>query len=76
VQGRDILAIARHLVRLLQDEGLAAEGRVGEAVAFDPDRHEPLGGDMLMSPGQPAVVCLVGMTWRGRVVCRAGVEPA
>src|SRR5262249_20705378 len=54
VQARDVLAVARRLVRLLDDEGLTPEGAVGAPVAFDPDRHEPLGGDL--APGQPAVV--------------------
>ena len=68
-------AVARRLVRLLEDEGLTPEGRIGEAVAFDPDRHEPLGGDFAPRPGQPAVVRLVGVSWRGRVLCKAGVGP-
>jgi molecular chaperone GrpE (heat shock protein) len=75
VQARDVLAVARRLVRLLEDEGLAAEGRVGEAVAFDPDRHEPLGGDFRPQRGEPAVVRVLGVSWRGRVLQRAGVGP-
>src|SRR5262245_43602205 len=43
VQARDVLALARRLIRLLEDEGLTAEGRVGDTVLFDPNRHEPLG---------------------------------
>jgi molecular chaperone GrpE (heat shock protein) len=76
VQARDVLTVARRLVRLLEDEGLTAEGRVGETVAFDPARHEPLGGDFAPQPGQPVVVRLVGMSWQGRVLRKAGVGPA
>jgi molecular chaperone GrpE (heat shock protein) len=76
VQARDVLAVARRLVRLLEDEGLAPEGRVGETVAFDPDRHEALGGGFAPRPGQPAVVRLVGISWQGRVLRKAGVGPA
>jgi molecular chaperone GrpE (heat shock protein) len=76
LQARDVLAVARRLVRLLEDEGLTAEGRVGAAVAFDPDRHEPLGGDFAPRPGQTVVVRLVGVSWQGRVLSRAGVGPA
>jgi molecular chaperone GrpE (heat shock protein) len=75
LQARDVLAVARRLVRLLEDEGLTPEGRIGEAVAFDPDRHEPLGGDFAPRPGQPVVVRLVGVSWQGRVLCKAGVGP-
>jgi hypothetical protein len=76
LQARDVLAVARRLVRLLEDEGLTAEGRVGEAVAFAPARHEPLGGDFAPRPGQTVVVRLVGVSWRGQVLSRAGVGPA
>ncbi len=75
VQARDVLTVARRLIRFLEDEGLAVEGRVGEAVAFDPARHEPLGADFTPAPGQPAVVRLVGVAWRGKVLRKAGVGP-
>jgi molecular chaperone GrpE (heat shock protein) len=73
VQARDVLAVARRLVRLLEDEGLLAEGQVGATVPFDPDRHEPAGGEL--APGQFAVVRFVGLTYRGRVLRKAGVTP-
>jgi molecular chaperone GrpE (heat shock protein) len=73
VQARDVLAVARRLVRLLEDEGLAPEGRIGEAVGFDPDRHEPLGGDFNPRRGEAVVVHVPGVNWRGKVLQRAGV---
>jgi hypothetical protein len=75
LQARDVLAVARRLVRLLEDEGLTAQGQVGETVAFDPGRHEPLGSDFVPKSGQAVVVRLVGVSWRGRALCRAGVGP-
>jgi molecular chaperone GrpE (heat shock protein) len=75
VQARDVLAVARGLLRLLEDEGLTADGRAGETVAFDPNRHEPLGGEVVLTPGQPAVVGVVGMNFRGKVLRKAGVAP-
>jgi molecular chaperone GrpE (heat shock protein) len=72
VQARDMLAVARRLLRYLEDEGLAAEGRVGDTVAFDPDRHEAIGGEP-PERGRPAVLRLVGITYRGRVLRKAGV---
>jgi molecular chaperone GrpE (heat shock protein) len=74
VQARDVLAVARRLIRCLEDEGLAAQGRVGETVAFDPDRHEPLSGEVPQG-GQPVVVRIVGITHRGKVLRKAGVGP-
>jgi molecular chaperone GrpE (heat shock protein) len=73
VQARDVLAVARRLVRVLEDEGLTVEGRVGERAAFDPDRHAPLGGDTL-TRGQAVVVRFVGVSYRGRLLRKAGVE--
>jgi molecular chaperone GrpE (heat shock protein) len=73
VQARDVLAVARRLVRVLEDEGLAVDGRVGERAAFDPDRHAVLGGEA-PPPGQAVVVRFVGISCRGRVLRKAGVE--
>jgi molecular chaperone GrpE (heat shock protein) len=75
VQARDVLAVARRLLRLLEDEGLTAAGRIGETVPFDPNRHEPLGGEVSLTPGQPAIVRLVGMSLRGKILRKAGVAP-
>jgi molecular chaperone GrpE (heat shock protein) len=73
VQARDVLAVARRLVRVLEDEGLTAVGHVGERAAFDPDRHAPLGGEVL-ARGQAVVVRFVGVSCRGRLLRKAGVE--
>ncbi|MCI0464139.1 MAG: hypothetical protein L0Z62_44970 [Gemmataceae bacterium] len=73
VQARDVLAVARRLVRLLEDEGLTPEGQVGSTVPFDPDRHEPAGGEL--TAGQPVVVRFVGLTYRGKLLRKAGVTP-
>src|SRR5262249_15991736 len=71
VQARDVVAVARRLVRVLEGEGLTLEGRVGERVAFDPGRHAPLGGDA-GGPGPPVVVRFVGGRCRGRGLGKAG----
>jgi molecular chaperone GrpE (heat shock protein) len=73
VQARDVVAVARRLVRVLEDEGLTVEGQVGERAAFDPDRHAQLGGDVL-TRGQAVVVRFVGVSYRGRLLRKAGVE--
>jgi len=74
VRERDILAVARRLVRVLQDQGLVVESRIGEEAAFDPDRHELLGSDEAAVPGQKVVVRMPGVSYRGRILRRAGVE--
>jgi molecular chaperone GrpE (heat shock protein) len=76
VQAKEVLTIAKRLVRLLEDEGLYTEGHVGESVNFDPNRHEPMGGDASIAPGQAGVIRFVGLRYRGNLVRKAGVEKA
>jgi molecular chaperone GrpE (heat shock protein) len=73
VQAADVLVVAKQMVRALEDEGLKPEGRVGEATDFDPHRHEALGGGALLTPGQPVVVCFVGVSYHGKLLRKAGV---
>lgn len=70
-----VLAVARSLLRHLEEEGLELLGPVGETVAYDPAHHEPL-GDTTPAPGEAVVVRLVGVGVAGVVLRRAGVEPA
>jgi hypothetical protein len=76
VRARDVLTVARRLVRIFQDEGLELEGRVGDIATFAPTRHEPLSGAVTLRPGQKVVLRFVGVSYRGKVLRRAGVEPA
>jgi molecular chaperone GrpE (heat shock protein) len=73
VQARDVLAVARRLVRVLEEEGLTLDGRPGERAAFDPNRHAPLAG-AAPAPGTAVVVRFAGVGYRGRVLRKAGVE--
>jgi molecular chaperone GrpE (heat shock protein) len=73
VQARDVLAVARRLVRVLEEEGLTLDGRPGERAAFDPNRHSPLAGEA-PPPGAAVVVRFAGVGHRGRVLRKAGVE--
>ena len=73
VQPRDLLAVAQRLVRLLEAEGLAVEGNVGQQTAFDPSRHAPLSGEPI-AIGETVTIRFVGISCRGRVLRKAGVE--
>jgi molecular chaperone GrpE (heat shock protein) len=73
VQARDVLAVAKRLVRSLEDNGLVLEGSVGETVPFDPNRHEPLSADASLTPGQPVIVRFVGAAYQGKLLRKAGV---
>jgi molecular chaperone GrpE (heat shock protein) len=74
VPATDVLAVARRLVRALQEEGLTLEGQVSATVAFDPNRHEPLSSATRLTPGQSARIRFVGVAYRGKVLRKAGVE--
>lgn len=74
VQVKDVLTVARRLVRVLEDEGLTLEGKVGETVSFDPNHHEPLSGNISLTSGQNVVIRFVGITLQGKVLRKAGVE--
>src|SRR5262245_44660058 len=74
VQAKDVVAVAKRLIRAMEDEGLKLEGGVGETANFDPNRHEPLGGMSAPGPGQAVVVRFAGVSYRGRLIRKAGVE--
>ncbi len=75
VQAKDVLAVAKRLVRALEDGGLTLEGAVGEKAPFDPNRHQPLSADASPTPGEAVVVKFVGVSYRGQIIRKAGVEP-
>ena len=73
VHARDILTVARRLVRLLENEGLVLEGRIGERVSFDPDRHALLANDDA-APGHSVLVRFPSVSYRGKILRKAGVD--
>jgi molecular chaperone GrpE (heat shock protein) len=76
IQARDVLGVARCLVRTLEDNGLTLEGKVGETLPFDPNRHEPLSAEATLQPGETVVVKFVGAFYGGTVCKKAGVARA
>lgn len=72
LNARDVLAVSKRIVSSLRDAGLTLAGEVGQMVAFDGDRHEPL-GDVVLEPGEPVVVRMVGVSFQGQVLRRVGV---
>jgi molecular chaperone GrpE (heat shock protein) len=74
VAANDILAIARRLLRTLEDHGLRLDGPVGAAAPFDPAHHELLAGGAAPTPGEPIVIRFAGTSYRDIVLRKAGVE--
>lgn len=76
VQARDVLSVARRLVRVLEDRGLQLVGAAGETTAFDPNRHAPLSAEVSLAAAERVIVRLVGVAHQGKVLHKAGVEKA
>jgi molecular chaperone GrpE (heat shock protein) len=76
VQSKDVLTVAKRLVRTLKDNGLSIEGNIGERVPFDPNRHEPLSANDSLSPEQSVIVRFVGVAYQGKLLRKAGVQKA
>lgn len=75
VQAKDVLVVAKRLIRSLEDSGLTITGGVGETVSFDSNLHEPLSASTSLALGIPVVVKFVGISYQGKVIRKAGVEP-
>jgi len=76
LQSRDILTVARRLVRSLENHGLELVGAIGEKAAFQPDIHAFLSNSESCPPGHPVTVRLVGIQYRGKILRKASVEKA
>jgi molecular chaperone GrpE (heat shock protein) len=73
-QARDTLAVARSILRTLQNHGLEISEPAGAAI-FDPTLHEPLSSMDALQPGQPVRVRVPGLSYRGQRLRKAGVVP-
>ena len=74
VQAKDVLLVAKRLIRALEDKGLTIVERVGETVSFDSNFHEPLSASTSISPETEVVVKFVGISYQGKVIRQAGIE--
>jgi len=76
VQTRDVLRLVKRLVRVFEDAGLQVRDRVGDDLQFDPNFHESLSAEHSLTAGDQVRVRLAGLSYSGRVIRKAGVEPA
>ncbi len=74
VQARDVLSVARRMLRALERHGFAFAGQVGEQVAFDPNRHTPMNQAVQPQAGQPVTVRFAGVTYQGKTIYKAIIE--
>lgn len=74
VQARDVLSVARRLVRAAERRGMLFDGRAGEQAAYDPNRHAPLNPEAALQVGQPVTIRFAGVTFQGKIIHKAIVE--
>lgn len=74
LQAKDVLAVAKRLIRVLEQMGLQLDGAIGQTAPFDPDQHEPLSADVSIAPGRLVVIRFVGVSFRGKLLRKAKVE--
>lgn len=74
VQARDVLAVARRMLRALERYGLAFAGQTGEQVFFDPNQHTPINEAAQPKAGQMVTIRFVGVTYQGKTIYKALVE--
>jgi molecular chaperone GrpE (heat shock protein) len=72
---KDLLATSRRIWQGLSTVGVGALEAIGEVVAFDPDRHQPLSQATSLRRGESAKVRIPGITLKGKVLKAAAVEP-
>ena len=76
LQSKDVLAVAKRMVKVLEGEGLTLLGGVNEIVPFDENYHQPLTSQVKLQHGERVVVRLAGASFAGRVLRKASVEKA
>jgi molecular chaperone GrpE len=74
LQARDVLAVARRLIQVLEEQGMQVMGKIGEIQPFDPDRHEPMASGLAIEPGTPVTVRFVGIAYHDHLLKKLGVE--
>ncbi len=74
VQARDVLSVARRLVRAIERHGVVFEGKIGEQAAFDPNRHTPISSSSAPQAGQPVTIRFAGVSYQGKIIYKAIVE--
>lgn len=74
VQARDVLAIARRMIRALERSGLALAGAPGQQTEFDPAMHQPINEEVNPQPGQAVTIRFAGVSYGGTIILKAIVE--
>lgn len=72
----EVLKTARRILTALEAWGVQLEGQIGATEPYDPTRHLALNAAVSLQAGQPVVVRLCGLSYKGTLIRKLGVEPA
>jgi molecular chaperone GrpE (heat shock protein) len=75
LSAKDLVATSRRIWQGLAPAGLEALEAIGQVVAFNPDRHQPLSQATSLNRGEAVKVRIPGINLRGKVLKAAAVEP-
>jgi molecular chaperone GrpE (heat shock protein) len=74
LSAKDLLATSRRIWQGFGIVGVESLETIGQVVAFDPDRHQPLSQATSLSRGELVKVRISGISLRGKVLKTAAVE--
>jgi molecular chaperone GrpE (heat shock protein) len=74
IQAKDVISISKRFIHVFENAGMNIEGTLGEKVSFDPNYHNPLSINSEIKGGDKVVIKLVGISYQGKVIRKAGVE--
>jgi len=75
VQPSDVMQVIGRIVRILENHGLEIFAHPGAVVQFDPSRHASANPAITLSPNQPVTIRLAGISYQGKILFKAIVEP-
>lgn len=73
VQVRDVISVARRIIRAAERHGLSFDNQPGQVILFDPARHTQM-SESKPSPGSAVKVRFAGISYQGKILYKTIVE--
>jgi molecular chaperone GrpE (heat shock protein) len=74
LSARDVLTVARRMLRALERQGLELTGKPGDRVPFDPAGHQPMNAGTNPLPGQEVIIRFPAVLVGGKMIYKAIIE--
>lgn len=72
----EVLKTAQRMLTALEAWSVQLEGQIATTEPYDPTRRLALNTAVSLQAGQPVVVRLCGLSYKGTLIRKLGVEPA